>query len=134
MKPGSKAWKMFMRKIYQWSISIGVLGLTFHYLNLRSEDPSALIKITTTIMIFVGVIFYCIIWFLSGFEPIQEEPNWELVYPELALGYSDSDLEDYTNELTKEEIQKYNKFRTKTELNVEISKLREELDKLKGEN
>lgn len=134
MKPGSKAWKIFMRKIYHWSISIGVLGLTFHYLNLRSEDPSAIIKITTTIMIFVGVIFYSIIWFLSGFEPIQEEPNWELVYPELALGYSDSDLEDYSNELTQEEIQKYNKSRTRIELNVEISKLREELDKLKREN
>lgn len=135
MKPGSKAWNKFMQKIYHWSISIGVLGLTFHYLNLRSEDPSAIIKIATSVMIFVGVIFYCIIWFLSGFVPIQEEPNWELVYPELALGYSDgADLEDFSNELSMEEIQRYNKFRTRIELNVEISKLREELDKLKGKN
>ena len=34
----------------------------------------------------LGFAFYC---FLSAFKPIHEEPNWELVYPELALGYSD---------------------------------------------
>jgi gliding motility-associated protein GldL len=26
---------------------------------------------------------------MSAFEPIHEDPNWELVYPELALGHSD---------------------------------------------
>jgi hypothetical protein len=46
--------------------------------SFQFDRMTALIKITTTIMIFVGMIFYCIIWFLSGFEPIQEEPNWYL--------------------------------------------------------
>jgi poly(beta-D-mannuronate) lyase len=30
-----------------------------------------------------------LIFIFSAFEPIHEDPNWELVYPELALGHSD---------------------------------------------
>jgi gliding motility-associated protein GldL len=30
-----------------------------------------------------------LIFIFSAFEPIHEDPNWELVYPELALGHSE---------------------------------------------
>ncbi len=41
----------------------------------------------------MGFAAYCI---LSAFKSIQEEPNWELVYPELSLGYVHDD-EELTN-------------------------------------
>lgn len=46
----------------------------------------------------IGFAFYC---FLSAFKPIHEEPNWELVFPELALGESE-DIEEHLNNLKKE--------------------------------
>ncbi len=42
----------------------------------------------------LGFACYCI---LSAFKPIHEEPNWELVYPELALGECD-DIDDINSE------------------------------------
>jgi hypothetical protein len=79
-------------------------------------------------MIVVGACNVSIIWFLSMFEPIQEEPNWELVYPELALGDSE-DLDG--DRYTAEERLKYDTYRSKSDMNVEISRLREELEALK---
>jgi hypothetical protein len=131
MKLGSKAWKMFMQKVYRWSISVGVLGLTFHYMNGRTEEPSLIFGLVAKVMVVFGITFYSIIWFLSGFEPIHEEPKWELVYAELALGYSDNKLDVEPLADSAEEIKKYDKRRTRTELNIEISKLREELNELK---
>jgi hypothetical protein len=128
MKPGSKSWHMFMQKLYRWSIALGVLGLTFHYLNNHSEATSPFMRSVAVIMIVIGVCNVSIIWFLSMFEPIQEEPNWELVYPELALGDSE-DLDG--DRYTAEERLKYDTYRSKSDMNVEISRLREELEALK---
>jgi len=79
MKPGSKGWRKFMIRIRAYSriiyaVSIGAFILDW------------------------GLSYYMIVFsgfllgfnnFLAGFQPIHEEPNWELVYPELALGHSD---------------------------------------------
>jgi gliding motility-associated protein GldL len=40
-------------------------------------------------MLVVGLSTEALIFIFSAFEPIHEDPNWELVYPELALGHSD---------------------------------------------
>jgi gliding motility-associated protein GldL len=40
-------------------------------------------------MLIVGLGTEALIFIFSAFEPIHEDPNWELVYPELALGHSD---------------------------------------------
>jgi len=43
-------------------------------------------------MLVVGLSTEALIFIFSAFEPIHEDPNWELVYPELALGH-DEDLD-----------------------------------------
>jgi gliding motility-associated protein GldL len=40
-------------------------------------------------MLIAGLGTEALIFVFSAFEPIHEDPNWELVYPELALGHSD---------------------------------------------
>lgn len=76
MKPGSLAWKRFMAKLYGIGASIVIMGALFkiqHY-------PGA------TIMLNVGLSTEAIIFFFSAFEPVHEEIDWSLVYPELRTG------------------------------------------------
>ena len=70
---GSK-YKNLMKYVYGWGASVVLLGALFklqHY-------PGA------GIMLLVGMITEAIIFFLSAFEPIVEEVDWSIVYPELA--------------------------------------------------
>ena len=43
-----------------------------------------------TVMLIGGLGIEACIFILSAFEPLHEDVNWELVYPELALGNSDA--------------------------------------------
>lgn len=79
MKPGSKAWKNFMAKLYGIGAAVVIVGALFKI----QHWPGAGIMLT------VGLGTEAIIFIFSAFEPIHEDPNWELVYPELALGHSD---------------------------------------------
>ncbi len=79
MKPGSKAWKNFMAKLYGIGAAVVIVGALFKI----QHWPGAGIMLT------VGLLTEAIIFIFSAFEPIHEDPNWELVYPELALGHSD---------------------------------------------
>lgn len=79
MKPGSKGWKKFMAKLYGWGASIVIIGALFKI----EHWPGSSYLLT------IGLGTEAIIFFFSAFEPIHEDPNWELVYPELALGHSD---------------------------------------------
>jgi gliding motility-associated protein GldL len=79
MKPGSKGWKKFMAKLYGWGAAIVIVGALFKIQHWPFAGP----------MLIVGLGTEAFIFFMSAFEPIHEDPNWELVYPELALGHSD---------------------------------------------
>ncbi|MDG1776446.1 MAG: gliding motility protein GldL [Crocinitomicaceae bacterium] len=79
MKPGSKAWKQFMAKLYGIGAAIVIVGALFKIMHWPFAGPMLVIGLGTEAFIF----------FFSAFEPIHEDPNWELVYPELALGNSD---------------------------------------------
>ena len=71
-----------MAKLYGWGASVVIIGALFkiqHY-------PGA------GIMLIAGLGTEAIIFFFSAFEPPHEEPDWTLVYPELA-GLSDEDEE-----------------------------------------
>lgn len=65
----------------QFSLGLLILGGVF-YLDQISFGPTILS---------IGGIGFAFYSFLSAFKPIHEEPNWELVYPELALGDVDED-------------------------------------------
>ena len=73
-RPGSKSWKKFMAKMYGIGGAIVIIGALFkiqHY-------PGA------SLMLIVGLGTEAVIFFFSAFEPIHEDPDWSLVYPELA--------------------------------------------------
>jgi gliding motility-associated protein GldL len=79
----SKGYKNFMTKLYGWGASIVILGALFkiqHY-------PGA------GIMLMLGMGTEAIIFFFSAFEPLHVEYNWALVYPELALGEEEEEVE-----------------------------------------
>lgn len=79
MKPGSKGWKKFMAKLYGWGAAVVIVGALFKIQHWPGAGP----------MLIAGLGTEAFIFFMSAFEPIHEDPNWELVYPELALGHSD---------------------------------------------
>ena len=79
MKPGSKGWKKFMAKLYGWGAAVVIVGALFKIEHL----PGA------SIMLSIGLGVEAFIFFMSAFEPLHEDPNRELVYPELAVGHTD---------------------------------------------
>ena len=79
MKPGSKSWKAFMAKLYGFGAAIVIIGAMFKIMHWPGAGAMLVIGLSTEALIFI----------FSAFEPIHEDPNWELVYPELALGHDD---------------------------------------------
>jgi len=75
MKPGSKAWKKFMAKLYGIGAAVVIVGALFKI----QHWPGA------SAMLVLGLGTEAFIFFFSAFEPMHEEPDWSLVYPELAL-------------------------------------------------
>jgi len=70
----SEGYKMFMHKLMGIGASVILVGALFkiqHY-------PGA------SIALIVGLLTEALIFFLGAFEPIHEELDWTLVYPELA--------------------------------------------------
>ncbi len=69
-----KKWKNFMAKLYGWGASIVIIGALFKI----QHWPGAGIMLT------VGLGTEAVIFFFSAFEKPHEDPDWSLVYPELA--------------------------------------------------
>ena len=65
-----------MSRLYGWGASIVILGALFKI----QHWPMA------GFFLIVGLGTEAIIFFFSGFEPPHEDPDWSLVYPELATG------------------------------------------------
>lgn len=76
MKPGSKKWKTFMAKVYGIGAAVVIIGALFKI----QHWPMA------SLFLIIGLSTEAIIFFLSAFEPPHEDPDWSLVYPELASG------------------------------------------------
>jgi gliding motility-associated protein GldL len=79
MKPGSKGWKLFMAKLYGFGAAVVIVGALFKIMHWPFAGPMLIVGLGTEALIFI----------FSAFEPIHEDPNWELVYPELGLGHSE---------------------------------------------
>jgi gliding motility-associated protein GldL len=84
MKPGSKAWKKFMGKLYGIGAAIVIVGALFKIMHWPGANAALI----------VGLSVEAVIFLFSAFEPLHEDPKWELVYPELALGHDDGDLQE----------------------------------------
>jgi gliding motility-associated protein GldL len=71
-----------MSKLYGWGASVVIIGALFkiqHY-------PMA------GLFLSIGLCTEAVIFFFSAFEPLKEEPDWKLVYPQLDPNYSGEDV------------------------------------------
>ena len=75
----TRKYRSFMSFVYGWGASIVMLGALFKINHYPGADY----------MLIVGLGTEAIIFFFSAFEPAYTEPDWSLVYPELAGMYHD---------------------------------------------
>ncbi len=119
----SSGWKNFMAKLYGIGASIVIIGALFKIRHLKGAD----------LMLTLGLCTEAVIFFFSAFEPLHEELDWTLVYPELA-GMSDPDDIEHFKEHQFGEGRPLEKIETllgDTNINEEsIRKLGEGLTKL----
>ena len=73
----TRGYRNFMAKVYGWGASIVLIGAMFKINHYPGAD----------ILLVVGLGTEAIIFFFSAFEPPFVEPDWSLVYPELAGMY-----------------------------------------------
>jgi hypothetical protein len=72
----SKKFKTVMKFVYGWGGAIVIVGAMFKIQHWPGASP----------MLVLGLSVEALIFIFSAFEPIHEDPHWELVYPELAGG------------------------------------------------
>ena len=80
----SKGFKNFMSKLYGWGASVVILGALFKINHYPGAD----------IMLIIGLGTESLIFFFSGFEPPFVDPDWSLVYPELAGLYRETEIDN----------------------------------------
>jgi gliding motility-associated protein GldL len=89
MRPGTKKWKLFMAKLYGIGAAVVIVGAMFKIMHWPGAGA----------MLVGGLSTEAVIFFFSAFEPLHEDPKWELVYPELALAHDEEfDLHAYIDE------------------------------------
>src|ERR1035438_4759753 len=82
----SRGYRNFMAKLYGWGASIVIIGALFKINHYTGADLMLIIGLGTESMIF----------FFSAFEPPHVEPDWSLVYPQLAGIYHGGESEQKT--------------------------------------
>jgi gliding motility-associated protein GldL len=82
----SSGWKNFIAKLYGLGASVVIVGALFKIQHWPLAGT----------MLSIGLITESIIFFFSAFEPLHEEVDWSLVYPELA-GMPDEGAEEVSS-------------------------------------
>jgi len=109
-----------MAKVYGWGASIVLVGALFKIIHLPGANE----------MLTVGLLTEAVIFFFSAFEPPHVEPDWSLVYPELAGMYNDK-VDDSLLETRKSPTERLDEMFEKNNINeTVIGRLGEGLDKL----
>ena len=75
----TRRYRQFMAKVYGLGASVVLIGALFKINHYPGAD----------IMLIIGLGTESIIFFFSAFEPPFVEPDWSMVYPELAGMYHD---------------------------------------------
>jgi gliding motility-associated protein GldL len=108
----TSGWKSFTAKLYGFGASIVMIGALFKIMHW----PGAAIALTA------GLLTESIIFFFSAFEPLHEELDWTLVYPELA-GMSDPDeIDEYKEQAIADRnvgLQKFDELFQQSQINAE---------------
>jgi gliding motility-associated protein GldL len=79
----TKGYKNFMSKLYGWGAAVVIIGALFKINHYPGAD----------IMLIIGLGTESIIFFFSAFEPPHVEPDWSLVYPQLAGIYHGEEID-----------------------------------------
>jgi gliding motility-associated protein GldL len=84
----SAGWRKFMSKLYGIGASVVIIGALFKIQHWKGSG----------FFLTLGLLTEAIIFFFSAFEPLHEELDWTLVYPELA-GMTEQDEMEQMQEL-----------------------------------
>jgi len=79
----TKHYKNFMSKLYGWGAAVVIIGALFKINHYTGADEMLIIGLGTESLIF----------FFSAFEPPHVEPDWSLVYPQLAGIYHEDEVD-----------------------------------------
>lgn len=91
----SRRFKTIMKFVYGWGGAVVIVGALFKIYHIPGP------------MLAVGLLVEAVIFILSAFEPLHEDPDWTLVYPELAMGHSNvahEELPSHEDEVIEEEV------------------------------
>jgi gliding motility-associated protein GldL len=107
----TKHYRNFMAKLYGWGAAVVIIGALFKINHYTGAD----------IMLIIGLGTESIIFFFSAFEPPHVEPDWSLVYPQLAGMYHNDEL-DANRAITKGETvtQELDKMLEKAKIGPEL--------------
>ena len=81
----SRKWKTFMKYLYGWGASVVILGALFKILHIPGAGT----------MLMAGMCTESIIFFFSAFEPLPDEFDWTLVFPELTGMTEEDEIDGY---------------------------------------
>jgi len=108
----SSGWKNFTAKLYGFGASVVIIGALFKIMHWNGAG----------IALTAGLLIEAIIFFFSAFEPLHEELDWTLVYPELA-GMSDPDeIDEYKEQAIADRnvgLQKFDELFQQSQINAE---------------
>ena len=105
----SSGWKSFTAKLYGFGASVVMVGALFKIMHWTGAG----------IALTAGLLTEAIIFFFSAFEPLHEELDWTLVYPELA-GMTDPD--EYKEQAIADRnvgLQKFDELFQQSQINAE---------------
>ena len=87
----SKASKRFMNMAYGLGASIVIVGALFKIIHFQIGP------LTGNVMLTIGLVTEAIIFAISAFEPVDDDLDWSLVYPELEGGKAENKNNDSKN-------------------------------------
>ncbi len=113
----SSGWKAFTAKLYGLGASVVIIGALFKIQHWPGAGPA----------LTAGLLIEAVIFFFSAFEPLHEELDWTMVYPELA-GMADPDEIDELKEQSIADrnvgLQKFDELMQESQINEnDIKKL-----------
>jgi gliding motility-associated protein GldL len=107
----TKGYKNFMSKLYGWGAAVVIIGALFKINHYTGAD----------IMLIIGLGTESLIFFFSAFEPPHVEPDWSLVYPQLAGIYHADEVDAGKAFTTKDTVsQELDKMLEKAKIGPEL--------------
>ncbi len=125
MAQQSKKSKKFFHMVYSIGASIVILGAMFKILHIGFWI------FTGDSLLMAGLITEALVFFLSAFEPVEEDLDWSKVYPELAGGSARKRKDKTDQDIETKLSEKLDKMLKEANLDSELMKsLGESITKL----